>query len=145
MDSSNLDDLESIERQLTILPLPSAPASLRAAVLNDVHRSLKAQRWDRRLARVAAALLAVGIGLNAAVGWRGGQRAANPTVVASRPDVIARVAVLLAEATDAETAREFVRHLAALDGMTLSPQQEAAIQQEVESHSKTAAAHRKDG
>jgi len=69
-----------IERQLTNLPLPSAPASLRSAVLKEVRRNLKAQRWDRRLARAAVALLAVWDRANAAVGWRGGQRAANPTL-----------------------------------------------------------------
>jgi hypothetical protein len=145
MDFPNLDDLESIERQLTNLPLPSAPPSLRSAVLKDVHRNLKAQRWDRRLARVTAALLAVGIGLNATAGWRGPEPAVNRAVVESRPDVIARVAVLISQATDAETARQFARHLAALDGMTLSPLQEAAIKRRIDLNSKSAAAHRKDG
>jgi hypothetical protein len=96
------------------------------------------------MARAAAALLFVGIGLNAMIGWRGARRATNSSLAESRPDVIARVAVLLAESTDAETARQFARHLAALDGTTLSQQQEAAIQQKIEA-SQTATAHRKDG
>jgi hypothetical protein len=145
MDSPNLDDLELIERQLTSLPLVSAPASLRSAVLRDVHRNLKAQRWDRRLARAAAALLAVGIGLNVTAGWHGEQRATNPPLAQSRPDVIARVAVLMAEATDAETGRQFARHLAALSGTTLTQQQEATIDREIRSRSPNAAAQRKDG
>jgi hypothetical protein len=145
MDSPNLDDLESIERRLTNLPLPSAPASLRSTVLKDVHRSLNAQRWDRRMGRVAVALLAVGIGLNATAGWRGRQPAQNPALTESRPDAIARVAVLMAEATDAETGRQFARRLAALDGMKLSPQQEASIQQQIEARSKGVPGHRKDG
>jgi hypothetical protein len=145
MDFPNLDDLESIERQLTNLPLPSAPPSLRSAVLKDVQRGLMVQRWDRRLARAAIALLAVGIGLNAAAGWRGGQPEANLAIAESRPDAIARAAVLIAEATDAETGRRFARHLAALDGMTLSPLQEAAIQRWIDLNSKSPAAHRKDG
>jgi hypothetical protein len=144
MDSSSLNDLELIERQLGCVPLPSAPASLRSAVLGNVHRSLKAQRWDRRLARAAVALLAVGVGLNATAGWQGPEPAANREVTDTQPDVIARLAVLMSEATDADTARQFARHLAALDGTTLSRQQEAAIQQRIEV-SNTVAAHRKDG
>jgi hypothetical protein len=53
--------------------------------------------------------------------------------------------VLISQATDAETARQFARHLAALDGMTLSPLQEAAIKRRIDLNSKSAAAHRKDG
>jgi hypothetical protein len=144
MDSPDPDDLELIERQLKSLPRTSAPANLRSAVLGNVHRSLKAQRWDRRLARAAVTLLAVGVGLNATAGWQGPEPAANRAVTDTRPDVIARIAVLMSEATDAETARQFARHLAMLDGTTLNPQQEAAIQKKIDT-SKTAAAHRKDG
>jgi hypothetical protein len=97
------------------------------------------------MARVAVLLLTAGIGLNATAGWRSGMPAANPSIADSRPDAIARAAVFMADATDAETGRDFARHLAALGGTTLSSEQEAAIRRQIETHSKSAAAHRKDG
>ncbi len=145
MDSSNLDDLESIERHLTNLPLPSAPPNLRSAVLKDVHRNLKAQRWDRRMAWAAVALLVVGVGINGALGWTNRNSSASQTFAISRPDVITRAAVVVAEATDAETGRQFARRLAALSGATLTEHQEAEIQREIKSRTPSTAWQKKDG
>jgi hypothetical protein len=147
VNNRRVDDseLESIEWQLSQLPLASAPHQLRTAVLSDMRRQVKAQRWERRMAQAAVALLLAGIGMNAAVGWQSRQSGANPAIADSRPEAIARAAAFMAEATDAETGREFARHLAALSGTTLDRQQEAAIERQIESHSKTTAAHRKDG
>lgn len=145
MDSPNSDDLELIERQLTNLPLPSAPASLRSAVLTDVHRNLKAQRWDRRMGRTAASLLVVGIGMNAMIGWRNALPAPNQTVAEFMPSAITQVAVVMADVNGIEMACQITRHVAALRGTALSQQQEAAIQSLIESHSRHGAAQRKDG
>jgi hypothetical protein len=142
MDDSTLD---SIERQLANSPVANAPAELRHLVLTNVRDQLKTQRWDRRLGRAAIVLVIVGIALNATAGWRSSAPPVKSSFVESRPDAITRTAVFLAEATDAETAREFARHLAALSGRTLSPQQEAAIQRQIETVSKTAIGHAKDG
>ena len=131
MDFPNLDDLESIERQLTNLPLLSALPSLRSAVLNDVHRSLKAQRWDRQMALVAVVLLITGGGLNAALIWRGSQSAASQVTPASNAELITRAAGEVGEMTDAETGSRFARHLAAMNGTSLSLEQEATIQNRI--------------
>jgi hypothetical protein len=142
-----MDDpaLEPIERQLASVPLAGAPAKLRGEVLACVHRQLTAQRWDRRLGRAAAAVLIVGVGLNAAIGWRDGQSPANQAVAEFKPDAITKAAVVMAEATDAETGTRIARHLADLAGVELSRQQEAAIQKEIQSHSRHFAGQRKDG
>ena len=126
------------------MPLANAPAKLRGEVLAGVHRQLAAQHWDRRLGRAAIVLLVVGVGLNAAVGWRT-SRPVDQAAAAFKSDTITQAAVAVAEATDAETGTQIARHLTALGGVALSPQQEAAIQQQIESHSKRGARPRKDG
>jgi hypothetical protein len=142
-----MDDpaLEPIERQLAINRLPGAPGKLRGTVLAGVHRQLAAQRWDRRLGRAAVLMLVVGVGLNAAIGWRNGQPVSSQAGTGFKPDAITQAAVAVAEATDAETGTQIARHLAALGGVALSPQQEAAIQQQIESHFKRGGAQRKEG
>jgi hypothetical protein len=145
MDSPDLDDLESIERHLTNLPLPTAPPSLRSVVLGNVHNNLKAQRWDQRLARVAVVLLAAGAALNAALVWRGGQSGASQSFPASSAELITRAAIEVGELTDAETAKHFAQHLAAMNGTTLSLEQEATIRNRIKSHSTNSAAQGKDG
>jgi hypothetical protein len=142
-----MDDpaLELIERQLAHIPLAGAPAKLRGEALAGVHRHLAAQRWDRRLGRAAAAVLVIGIGLNVAISWRGGQPPSNQAVADLKPDAITQAAIAMAEATDAETGVQVARHLAALRGITLSPQQQAEIQTRIESHSRHMTGQRKEG
>ena len=57
------DPLTAIEQQLASHTPAGAPDELRDAVLRGVRRELKSASWDRRLARTAATLLAVGIGV----------------------------------------------------------------------------------
>jgi hypothetical protein len=142
-----MDDpaLEPIERQLTSMPLANAPAKLRGELLAGVHRQLAAQRWDRRLGRAAIVLLVVGVGLNAAISWPGRQLPSNHVVAEFQPDAITQAAIAMAEATNAETGVQIARHLAALGGMTLSQQQQAEIQTQIQSHSRHMIGQRKDG
>ena len=85
------------------MPLAAAPSELRGEVLGLVRRQLAAQRWDRRLGRAAAALLVVGVGLNAAISWRSGQPPTNQAATELKPNAITQAAIAVAEATDAET------------------------------------------
>jgi hypothetical protein len=145
MDSPNLDDLESIERHLTSLPPPTAPPSLRSVVLTNVHNNLKAQRWDKRLTRVAVVLLAAGGALNAALVFRGGHAGGSQSLPESRAELITRAAVEVGEMTDAETAGRFAQHLAAMNGTTLSIEQQATIRNRIKSHWTNPAVQGKDG
>jgi hypothetical protein len=124
---------EQLEERLAAAGL-GAPAALRAAVLGDVRRELRASRWDRRLARTAAAVMLLGVGwnaLNVAIDGRGDLRAGPGTervVVAEvRQDALVQMAATVAEATDAETGRRVARQLAMLGGRELSGEQNAAI------------------
>ena len=111
------DDDQELEHRLVRALQQSAPASLRAATLSDVRRELGAARFDRRLARLAAAVLFVGIGLNVALVLRGDagvSDGAEAATARSSQTALARTAVVVADATDAETARRFVRQIAAL-------------------------------
>ena len=80
--------------------------------------------------RTAALLLIFGVGLNIALAFpdarpRGagqGQVARNPS-----PEVLIDTAIVVAEATDAETGRQYARQVAALSGRVLTDQEIAAI------------------
>ena len=127
MDQSSLDRLE---QQLTPLLPGSAPPALRRAVLDDVNRELRAARWDRRFTRAAVALLVVGVGLNGAIVLTGSspsdQRPKQFALDAS-PNSLVETAIVVAEATNAETGRQFARQLAALNGRELTDQEITAI------------------
>ena len=123
-------DVEQVER-LFCAAAPGAPADLRSAVLADVRRELRASAWDRMLARSAAAIVVVGVGLNAALGLRGDARMAPggqaTAIVDARQDALVQTAAAIAEATDAAMGRSVARQLAALSGRTLTDDQAAAI------------------
>ena len=76
---------DSVEAQLSRLQPRAAVGGLREATLGRVQQELRSSRWDRRLGRVAAVLLVVGIGMNAAtvnkrpLAPTSGQVAAPPT------------------------------------------------------------------
>ena len=128
----NDDDLEQLERRLAAAVSPTstmAPRQHRAAVLSAVQRELSASRWDRRLTRVAAAVVAVGVGLNVLTGLPAGHEASDAVARAERlapPDFI-QTAVAVAEATDGPTGRQYARQLALLSGVRLTVEQTAAI------------------
>ena len=123
--------LEEVERQVASLPMAGLPGELRGRVLTDVQRELRAARWDRRLARVAAVMLILGIGLNVgsmshfdSVGDGRWARGRQPTVRTSLVDT----AVIVAEATDAATAQRVAHQLATMTGRKLSEDESAAIE-----------------
>ena len=128
----SIEPFHSIEQQLAAQPQSALPADLRAKVIGTVHRQLASQHWERRAIRFAAALLAVGIGLNWSANLGSPHRAPSSAVLAARHDSVIEVAVAVAEATDAETGRGFARYSAALGGSPLSKQQAAEIEQEIE-------------
>lgn len=133
----NDEPLDKLEQQLALLQTLGAPPALRGAVLADVRRELRASRWDRRLARTAAVLLITGIGLNAAlVGSKNAGRSRSNQFAhqASRKSLV-EAAVAVAQATSAETGGQFVRHLAALSGRTLTSDDLAAIDTAIEQQS----------
>jgi hypothetical protein len=125
------ESLEQIERQVGSMPVVGSPLELRGAVLAKVQRELRASRWDRRLARAAVVLLAIGVGMNVAIGLQSagsdeGQLARGRRFGA-RPSLV-DTAIVLAEATDAVTAQQFARQMAALAGRKLTEDEVAAIE-----------------
>lgn len=118
-------DEETLERRLRANS-SGAPESLRNAVLAATRRELRAQRWDRRLGRVAAALVLAGIGLNAGVGLIS-ERSTTSSAAFATNDALVRTAVAVARATDVETGRLLAHQLAVIQDQSISPQQLAAI------------------
>jgi hypothetical protein len=123
------ESLEQIERQMAGLEPTNAPPELRAVVLQDVQRELRAARRDRRLTRAAAVLFIAGVMLNLSIGLRpAGSQAANQPVARSRhAQSLVDTAVVVAEVTDAATGRRFARQLAAIAGLDLTTAEAAAI------------------
>jgi hypothetical protein len=126
----NPDPIDEFKRQLASARHAGAPTALRGLVLSDIERELRAARWDRRLARAAIVVLVVGVGLNAALVF-----GENETRVAPHRQLAARdsqqaivdTAIIVAEATNGETARQFARQMAALSGRELTDQEIATI------------------
>ncbi|HEY3392829.1 MAG TPA: hypothetical protein VGK58_08985 [Lacipirellulaceae bacterium] len=123
----NDESLDYIERQLRFGVL-GAPPALRAAVLAGIRRELRAARWDRRMARAAAVLLIVGIGLNVSIGVHSLNRQDTRQQIArTSSQSLVETAVVVAEATDAATGMRFARQLAAMSGLELTSAEAAAI------------------
>jgi len=126
----NDESLEQTESQLGSLRICGAPRELRAAVLADVQRELHASRWDRRLARVAAVLLLVGIGLNAGMLLHSTHDNGRSFALANanRQQSLVETAMVVAEATNARTGSDFARQIAAMTGHPLSDTEAAAVE-----------------
>jgi hypothetical protein len=109
-------------------------------VLREVHRELRAGRWDRRLARTAAVLLIVGLGMNVALVVRNNEDRSRASQIARSPtrQSLVDTAVVVAEATNARTGSRYTRQLAAMIGKDLSVDDAAAIDAAV--HFETASA-----
>jgi len=125
----NDESMEQIEQHLAGLRPKGAPRELRDAVLADVRRELRAGRWDRRLARVAAVLLVLGVGLNAGVVLTPA-REYDPPLQVTESNVrqsLVNAAVVVAEATDAKTGSEYARQMATMIGHELTADDVAAI------------------
>lgn len=126
----NDESLEQFEQRLTSLPICGAPSELRALVLNDVRRELRAGQWDRWLARAAAGLMVIGVSLNLSINLPESQatvgRQANLAHRRSQ-NALVDTATVVAEATDAATASRFARQLAAMSGRELSNDEAAVI------------------
>lgn len=135
MDEQPLDEFE----QQLAAARPAGPAGeLRAVVLGGVARELRATRWDRRLAHAAMLLLVVGVGLNASLaldGSRPDDRRASQVAADRSQESLVETAVVVAEATDAETGRQVARQLAAWRGRRITGEEVAAIDLALQSHS----------
>lgn len=106
------EPLDEFESQLATAGRSGAPTELRRAVLNNVERELRASRWDRRLARTAVILLAFGIGLNAyqALSPKEATTFRNRQIArAESSQSLIETAIVVAEATNADTGRLFAR------------------------------------
>jgi hypothetical protein len=142
----NDESLEQIESQLAGLRPVGAPRELRGAVLKDVLRELGASRWDRWLAQAAAVLLCIGVGMNVAMGLKSTRDTDQARGVAdsNARQSLVETALVVAEATDARTGREFARQFAAMIGHTLTEEDAAAIDAAVQ-HSPARGADRNKG
>jgi hypothetical protein len=138
------ESLENIEQQVASSRTVALPTELRGRVLADVNRELRASRWDRRLARSAVVLLALGVGLNAGLGLRSNVlsdiRLAQKRQPEIRPSLV-DTAIVVANATDALTAQRFAQQLAAMTGRKLTDVETAAIEAAV----RRASAHNMSG
>ena len=127
----NIEPLDEFEQQLATAQLFRAPDDLRSAVLNEVGREFRAARWDRRFARATAVLLIVGVGINASLAMLApGSNNSQINQVAhdqSQQSLI-DTAIVVAEATNAETGRNFARQMAALAGRELTDHEIATIE-----------------
>jgi hypothetical protein len=124
------ESLDKIERQIASMQPVGSPMELRGLVLSEAERELRAARWDRRMARAAGVLLVVGVGMNLAVGLRLDKTGNGPLARSQQAMTRASLvdaAVLVADATDAATARRFARQMAAMAGRTLTEDDTAAI------------------
>jgi hypothetical protein len=136
----------SVEAQLARLQPRFTVEGLRDATLGRVQRELRSSRWDRRLGRVAAVLLVVGIGMNVATINKhpalptGGRLAARPAT-----ESISELAVTMADATDITTASIYVRHLAAFHCFPIGGHQANAIQREVDRRLSSTVSNGKEG
>jgi hypothetical protein len=129
-EAMNPEPLDELERHLASARHVGAPAALRGHVLSDIDRELRAARWDRRLARAAVVLLVVGVGVNASLVFEDGSKNMTPhrqLMVEESQRAIIDTAILVAEATNGETGRQFARQLAALSGRELTDQEIATI------------------
>ncbi len=123
------DNLEHVERQIAAGGLPGAPSLLRAKVMADAQRELRAARWDQRLARAAAVLLIVGVGLNLANALGSSeldQQQRSQIAADVRPSIV-ETAISVAQASDAATAQHVARQIAAMTGHKLTAAEVAAI------------------
>jgi hypothetical protein len=124
------ESLEQVERQIASMRVVGSPVKLRGAVLGNVRRELWAARWDRQMARAAAVLLVLGIGLNVAIGQSDGSGEGKMALARrseTRPSLVDS-AIVLAQATDPVTAQRFARQLAAMTGRELTADDAAAIE-----------------
>ena len=127
------ESIESIEVEFGGLRPQQAPAELRGRVLADVHRELTAARWERRLGRATAALVAVGLALNLSLGFEPSGKPHGMQVAGGlSQQSLVDAGVTVAEATDARTGQQLARHLANLAGVPLTPQLGAAIDLAIE-------------
>ena len=104
-------------------------------MLDDAGRELRAARWDRRLAQAAIVLLVIGVGMNASLVFRGAKsfdRHATQVARGRSQESLIETAIVVTEATDAETGRRFVRQIAAMSGRELTDQELEAIDAAIE-------------
>jgi hypothetical protein len=148
-------DWKSLEEHLASGGPAGAPAELRGTVLDRIGRELRADRWDRRMARAAVLLLGVGIALNIGVGWHllfpASALIANGSAISGRvtlvptPQTVGALAATVAEATDPETASRFARRMVALRGWSPDGEEAAIIWRALGGTRESAPSHGKEG
>lgn len=141
----NDESFEQLEQQIAGAHSLGAPVELRAAVLGDMQRELRAARWDRWLARAAVVMLVVGVGLNAATMLPERLPSTRTLATASQQEALVQVAVSVAEATDMQIGRQVARQLAARTGQPLSVDDAAAVDAAIDRHKSHGRAIGKEG
>ena len=139
------DDLQPVENQLAQWRPDGASPELRTVVLRQVRRELRAACWDRRLARTAAILLVVGVGMNIAIVWQPLNPVGQHVATRPTPQAIGELAATLAEATDVETASLFARQMAALRGWPAKGEEVTIIEREIRRRLSLTSGSGKDG
>ncbi len=139
------DNLQPVEDQLARWRPDGAPPELRTVVLRQVRRELRAACWDRRLARAAAVLLVVAVGMNVAIVWQDLGPAGGHVATQRTPQAIGELAATVAEATDVETASLFARQMAALSGWPATGEEAAIIEREIRRRLSQITGDRRDG
>jgi hypothetical protein len=120
-------DGQPLEDQLARCTPAGAPTELRGVVRTQVQRELRAARWDRRLSRAASVLLVLGVGMSGLVHRLYPLTPAGPSTRPT-PQAIGRLAATVAAATDIDTARQFARQMAALQGWSSQGEEMKTIQ-----------------
>lgn len=124
---------DPVESRIQRIGRPAAPRHLRAAVLDQVQRELRAAHWDRRLFQMAVTLLSVGVG--AVLGttqWY----APRMTHHAPSQTSLTEAAISVASASDPEQGTLFARYLALMSGVPLTPVEFAALELKVRHHAR---------
>ena len=107
-------NMNEIERHLLRAAPTRAPDEMRSAILGSMQSELRRARWDRRLARAAAVLVCLAVGLNGVALWRGYEQQRLAKLQRPTPRAIVEVAEMITSVTDEETGRWFEEHLLAL-------------------------------
>jgi hypothetical protein len=134
-----------IEQHLLRVTPKRAPVEMRSVILASMQSELRSARWDRRLARVAAVLMCLAVGLNGFFGWRGYQQRRLAELQRPTPQAIVEVTEMIALVTDEETGRWFEERLLALRPFRPRTDAHAAMQRMVDEILQTWDLTEKDG
>jgi hypothetical protein len=141
------DDVNTneIEQQLLRAVPGRAPAEMRSVILGSMQSKLRSTRWDRRLARTAAVLVCLAVGLNGTAGWRAHREYQLAELQRPTPRAITETAEMIASVTDKETGQWFEERMVALRASRSRTNAHVTMQRVVNEILKTWDLPEKDG